>query len=119
MRSVGSILLQAHRASVAGSEVGEAGREQGLNTGVGLLHLARMRQQPLLHQYRQPAGIAALAARYSGRAASRSVYCVLCNICVRFHFRGALGHQDWWNLVSWSEPTWRHHLPCNYNMQVC
>ena len=106
-------MLQAHRASVAGSEVGEAGREQGLNTGVGLLHLARMRQQPQLHQYRQPAGIAALAARYSG-------VCIVYRVmCVRFHFRGALGHQDWWNLVSWAEPAWRHHLPCNYNMQVC
>eukprot|EP00090_Calanus_glacialis_P003365 TRINITY_DN12492_c0_g1_i1.p1 TRINITY_DN12492_c0_g1~~TRINITY_DN12492_c0_g1_i1.p1 ORF type:complete len:205 (-),score=57.65 TRINITY_DN12492_c0_g1_i1:84-650(-) len=91
-------LTQDWRTANPSSPIGTPGPQQGLNTGVGLLHLSRMRASQQLNDNLLP--------EMMDRLADRLV------------FVGALGHQDWWNLVSWASPEMISHLPCNYNVQV-
>eukprot|EP00090_Calanus_glacialis_P003366 TRINITY_DN12492_c0_g1_i2.p1 TRINITY_DN12492_c0_g1~~TRINITY_DN12492_c0_g1_i2.p1 ORF type:complete len:205 (-),score=57.08 TRINITY_DN12492_c0_g1_i2:84-650(-) len=91
-------LTQDWRTANPSSPIGTPGPQQGLNTGVGLLHLSRMRASQQLNDNLLPEMMDRLADR--------------------FLFVGALGHQDWWNLVSWASPEMISHLPCNYNVQV-
>merc|ERR1719499_3022675 len=91
-------LSQDYRSNHPETSVGLPGSQQGLNTGVGLLHLARMRESEELNKYLRSEEMDKLAEK--------------------FMFVGALGHQDWWNLVSWNQPELKHSLACNYNKQV-
>ena len=47
------IALHAHRTEQPDSELGEPGRLQGVNTGVVLLHLARMRESEMFNTFLQ------------------------------------------------------------------
>ena len=78
--------------------MGRPGSKQGINTGVGLLHLSRMRKSEKFNSMLNPEEMDKLAEK--------------------FRFVGALGHQDWWNLVSWDHPEGLSNLECNFNMQI-
>jgi len=91
-------LTQTWRKDNPDSKVGLVGDKQGKNTGVGLLHLSRMRNNEEFNKYLTPEELQRLTTKYS--------------------FTGALGHQDWWNLVSWEREEFIHNLPCNFNVQV-
>jgi len=91
-------LTQNWRKENSGSKIGLVGPKQGKNTGVGLFNLARMRRNEHFNSYFTPAKLQNLVTKYS--------------------FIGALGHQDWWNILSWENEEFIHHLPCNFNVQV-
>ena len=58
-----------------GTELGEPGKLQGVNTGVVLLHLERMRTSPAMAHYLHPGVMAAL--------------------CDKLQFKGFIGDQVW------------------------
>ena len=58
-----------------GTELGEPGKLQGVNTGVVLLHLERMRGSPAMAHYLDPGVMAAL--------------------CDKLQFKGFIGDQVW------------------------
>ena len=58
-----------------GTELGEPGKLQGVNTGVVLLHLERMRSSPAMAHYLHPGVMAAL--------------------CDKLQFKGFIGDQVW------------------------
>jgi len=91
-------MVYEYRAENPGTEVGSPGNLQGVNTGVVLLHLAKMRESLRFNKY--------LEKQEMDR------------VCQKFHFKGFIGDQDWWNLVVWDSPHLVHFLPCIYNYQT-
>ena len=67
------LMLKFIRSNHPETSVGLPGSQQGLNTGVGLLHLARMRESEELNKYLRSEEMDKLAEK--------------------FMFMGALGHQ--------------------------
>jgi len=80
------------------TQLGLPGELQGVNTGVVLLHLKRMRQSEKFNRYLEPE--------------------VIDQLCEKFSFTGFIGDQDWWNLVVWDSPDLLHPLPCSFNFQT-
>ena len=78
--------------------LGLPGELQGVNTGVVLLHLERMRKSEKFNSYLEPE--------------------VVDKLCDKFSFKGFIGDQDWWNLVVWDSPQLMHPLPCSFNFQT-
>ena len=52
------------RKAHPGTELGEPGELQGVNSGVALLHLARMRTSPALAHYLHPGTMDQLCAKF-------------------------------------------------------
>ncbi|RWS06962.1 Xyloside xylosyltransferase 1-like protein [Dinothrombium tinctorium] len=71
----------------------------GLNSGVLLLHLQRMRDSSVYNSMLNPLSIASLANQY--------------------YFHGHLGDQDFYTLLSFNEPTLFYNLNCTWNRQLC
>ena len=80
------------------TQLGLPGELQGVNTGVVLLHLKRMRENKKFNNYLEPE--------------------VVEELCDKFSFKGFIGDQDWWNLVVWDSPQLMHPLPCSFNFQT-
>ena len=80
------------------TRLGLPGELQGVNTGVVLLHLERMRRSEKFNRYLEPEAIDEL--------------------CEEFSFKGFIGDQDWWNLVVWDSPEMLFPLHCSFNFQT-
>ena len=97
------------------SPIGTPGPQQGLNTGVGLLHLSRMRASQQLNDNLLPEMMDRLAGRLVFVGALGHQVALLSGVTTH---QPSICVQDWWNLVSWASPEIISHLPCNYNVQV-
>ncbi|XP_071945653.1 xyloside xylosyltransferase 1-like [Antedon mediterranea] len=71
----------------------------GFNSGVLLLDLDRMRRNTLYHKYLDGTNLKLLTEKY--------------------HFKGHLGDQDFFSLLSLEHPDLFHVLPCSWNRQLC
>ena len=80
------------------SELGMPGRFQGLNTGVVLFHLEKMRRSKEYNQHITPEKVTALFQHYRTKM--------------------TVGDQDWFTLLSFTEPQLFTILPCQYNAQT-
>ena len=87
-----------YRVKNPDSPLGEPGPLQGVNTGVVMLDLKKMRLSKELAAFLQPDRIDAA--------------------CEKLDFRSYFGDQDWWNMVVWSSPHLRYDLDCGFNYQV-
>ncbi len=81
----------------AGSPLPEG--QPGLNAGVTLFDLDRMRRSEAYNAALEPAAIDALATKY--------------------HFKGHLGDQDFYTLLSFEHEELFYKLDCAYNRQLC
>jgi len=90
--------LAQFREENPGTEHGEIGRLQGLNTGVALFHLEKMRE--------------------SGEFAEYLQHDTMDRVCDKFHFKSFIGDQDWWNIVVWDQPDLLYFLDCGFNFQL-
>merc|ERR1711976_1109535 len=79
--------------------LGEPGRFQGLNVGVLLLRLDRMRSNPIFNYYLSSEGMTQLVNRYGFTNSS-------------------LGAQDWFTLLSFDVPDIIYPLDCKFNRQL-
>jgi len=79
------------------TKIGKPGRFQGLNTGVLLLRLDRMRDSELYEASRQVERVREMRKKYQ--------------------MSGAVGDQDWLTLVSFEYPELIHILGCEYNKE--
>ena len=59
-----SLTLWSFRKANPGTELGEPGPLQGVNSGVALLHLDRMRTSPALAHYLHPGTMDQLCAKF-------------------------------------------------------
>ena len=109
-------VLYQYRRENPGTEHGDVGRLQGLNTGVALFHLQRMRESQEFAEYLHHDNIK--------------------KVCDKFHFKGFIGDQveirifpsevkmyksslqDWWNIVAWDRPELLYFLDCGFNFQL-
>jgi len=89
--------LTDYRRKHPGTKIGEPGRLQGLNTGVVLYRLDRMRQSPLYSSYLHPEALDDLMRRYN--------------------LEMSLAEQDWFTALSFAQPSFIGHLPCKWNTQ--
>ena len=81
------------------SELGlPGGARQGLNTGVVIFGLQRMRDSPAYQHFLQPGPAAELISRY--------------------RYNLSLGDQDWFTNLAWTRPELFAILPCQYNAQT-
>ncbi|XP_069691543.1 xyloside xylosyltransferase 1 [Periplaneta americana] len=71
----------------------------GLNSGVILFRLDRMRKSTLYNKLLSTQAVNALASKYS--------------------FKGHLGDQDFYTLLAMEHPSLVHLLPCAWNRQLC
>merc|ERR550517_1928647 len=78
--------------------IGRPGRLQGLNTGVVLYHLDRMRQSWLYNSYLHPEAVDHLMDRY--------------------HLKMSVGDQDWFTALSFAQRRLFIQLPCIFNTQT-
>jgi len=90
-------LMYEYRTQHPDTQIGEPGPLQGVNTGVVLLHLERMRRSAQLATYTEDGAMTRLCHKYS--------------------FKGFIGDQDWWNIVVWDRPDLAHFLDCGFNYQ--
>ena len=79
--------------------IGRPGKQQGLNVGVLLLELKRIRESYTYEYFLSDDGISYLTDKYG-----------LVN--------STLGEQDWLNLVTFEDPGLVHVLPCWFNYQL-
>lgn len=84
--------------AIAGGHRGGKGNP-GFNSGVILLHLDRMRNSSLYNSYLHATAVDALAQQYQ--------------------FKGHLGDQDFFTLLSFKHPELFYILPCVWNRQLC
>lgn len=89
--------LTDYRGKHPGTKIGEPGRFQGLNTGVVLYRLERMRRSVLYSSYLHPEALADLMDRYK--------------------LEMSLAEQDWFTALSFAQPSLIGHLPCRWNTQ--
>ncbi|XP_039278572.1 LOW QUALITY PROTEIN: xyloside xylosyltransferase 1 [Nilaparvata lugens] len=87
-----------HKTSLLGSPL-SAGGFPGLNSGVILFPLDRIRASPLYQTLLTLPAIQNLTSKYS--------------------FKGHLGDQDWYTLVAMEHPHLIHQLDCAWNRQLC
>jgi len=71
----------------------------GLNSGVILLYLERIRQSSEYDRLFSPEWIS--------------------NVVQKYLFKGHLGDQDWYTLVSYERPELIYRLSCGWNRQLC
>ncbi|XP_073813298.1 xyloside xylosyltransferase [Musca autumnalis] len=71
----------------------------GLNSGVVLLHLERIRKSPLYHRQLQDSQVRKLTTKYM--------------------FKGHLGDQDFFTLLGYEFPNLIYRLDCVWNRQLC
>ncbi|XP_061396821.1 xyloside xylosyltransferase 1 [Musca vetustissima] len=71
----------------------------GLNSGVVLLHLQRIRKSPLYHHQLQDVQVRKLTTKYM--------------------FKGHLGDQDFFTLLGYEFPNLIYRLDCIWNRQLC
>lgn len=90
--------LEEYRAEWPSTRIGRPGRLQGLNTGVVLYHLERMRESWLYNSYLHPEAVDHLMERY--------------------HLKMSVGDQDWFTALSFAQPRLFSHLPCRFNTQT-
>jgi len=89
--------FKEHRKSHPDSPVGQPGRFQGLNTGVLLLDLERMRNSSEYNFFTTQAGVKELAEKWK--------------------LGGTVGDQDWLTLLSFEKPELINILPCEFNRE--
>ena len=133
-------MIKCIRSNHPETSIGLPGSQQGLNTGVGLLHLSRMRESEELNKYLRSEEMDKLAEKFMfvgalGHQVSMNLWILLINFVPKDikHMKKCRLHQirniwvcncikclikDWWNLVSWDRPELKHNLACNYNKQV-
>eukprot|EP00090_Calanus_glacialis_P016733 TRINITY_DN26183_c0_g1_i1.p1 TRINITY_DN26183_c0_g1~~TRINITY_DN26183_c0_g1_i1.p1 ORF type:complete len:433 (-),score=76.24 TRINITY_DN26183_c0_g1_i1:15-1313(-) len=80
------------------SELGMPGRYQGLNTGVVLFHLQKMRESKVYNDNLTPGKVDALFKYYK--------------------MKMTVGDQDWFTLLSFEHPDLFTILPCQFNTQT-
>jgi len=90
--------LELYRSQHPGTHIGEPGRYQGLNTGVVLYNLARMRASEQWQNYLDKENVAKLKFEYG--------------------FHVTVGDQDWFTNVSFNSSELVYILPCEFNTQV-
>ena len=95
-------VLSAYRRRTGNLTVGGAppGGFPGLNSGVVLLDLARMRRSKLYNAVLTPEEMTRRVERYDG-------------------FKGHLGDQDLYTLLALDDPQLFYVLPCGWNRQLC
>lgn len=91
-------LLHSYRKENPETKLGDPGNLQGINTGVVLLNLQKMRSDKTFQEYLNSENIDKL--------------------CDKYHFKGFIGDQDWWNIVVWDNPQFVHFLDCGFNFQI-
>jgi len=90
--------LELYRKQNPGTHIGQPGRYQGLNTGVVLYNLARMRESKEWQNYLDKKNVAKLMFNYG--------------------FHVTVGDQDWFTNVSFNSSELVYILPCEFNTQV-
>lgn len=90
----------AYRALKPDTKVGLAGKFQGLNTGVVLMDLVKMRNS---HLYSEETELERMVALYESFLPSSD---------------WGLGDQEWLTLLGWKHPNLIRQLPCQFNRQV-
>ena len=81
-----------------GSPLGLPGPQQGLNTGVVLFNLKRMRESRLYPEYLHPDRVDELIRKYG--------------------YNMTVGDQDWFTNLAWDHPEKFYILPCHFNAQT-
>lgn len=71
---------------------------QGLNSGIVLFHLERMRR----------------SSAYNSLLEESTLH----NLCEKYEFVGSLGDQDFFTLMSMEHPDWVYPLDCSWNVQL-
>jgi len=89
--------FKEHRKSHPESLVGRPGRFQGLNTGVLLLDLEKMRKSSEYNHFTTQSGVKELAEKWK--------------------LGGTVGDQDWLTLLSFEKPELINILPCEFNRE--
>nr|CAD7573940.1 unnamed protein product [Timema californicum] len=95
-------VLYVYRSKHKGTKFGEPiskGGFPGVNSGVMLLRLDRMRESVTYNQLLKSAMVEKLASKYQ--------------------FKGHLGDQDFYTLLGMEHPELIHVLPCTWNRQLC
>jgi len=90
--------LALYRTQNPDTHIGQPGRFQGLNTGVVLYNLARMRESKEWQDYLD----------------KESVF----NLMYKYGFHTTVGDQDWFTNVSFNSSELIYILPCKFNTQV-
>ena len=94
------LVLKRYRQLNPETEIGEPGKFQGLNTGVVLYSLQRMRENEKYNKY------------------VNNIDGVLDRLTEKYLYRSHLGDQCFFSLLSFEHPEWFHILPCSYNFQL-
>nr|CAD7454123.1 unnamed protein product [Timema tahoe] len=95
-------VLYVYRSKHKGTKFGEPiskGGFPGVNSGVMLLRLDRMRESVTYNQLLKSTVVEKLASKYQ--------------------FKGHLGDQDFYTLLGMEHPELIHVLPCTWNRQLC
>ena len=96
-------VLRFYRASNPGTLIGSPGRFQGLNTGVALYNLARMRSKTTFNEY---------------TADDDDLAAAVDELAAKFSFKSHLGDQCFFTLLSLEYPEWFKMMDCAYNFQL-
>ncbi|XP_022085553.1 uncharacterized protein LOC110976527 [Acanthaster planci] len=101
MQPVYRHLLSLYRSQNQGTKVGGPPPDglTGFNSGVVLLDLERMRR----------------SAAYRSFVNAEKIH----ELTEKYHFKGHLGDQDFFTLISLEKPDLFHILPCSWNRQLC
>ena len=95
-----TLALKRYRQQNPYTSIGEPGKFQGLNTGVVLYNLQRMRENEKYNDYVD------------------NVNGTLDELTKKFLFCSHLGDQCFFTLLSFEHPDWFNVLPCSYNFQL-
>jgi len=93
-----STYLANYNRGHPGSKLGQPGPLQGINTGVVLFWLERMRWSLLFNDELN--------------------FGAMKNLSTEFGMTFTLGDQDWWAMLSWKKPELFYNLPCRFNKQM-
>lgn len=94
-------MLWSYRQKNPGTKVGEPPPDgkTGFNSGVKLVNLEEMRNSQIYNELLQKENSSKLAKKYE--------------------FKGHLGDQDFYSLISFDHPGLFYTLPCQWNRQLC
>ena len=94
-------VLWSYRQKNPGTKVGgpPPDGKAGFNSGVKLVNLEEMRESQIYNEL------------LHGKNASR--------LATKYEFKGHLGDQDFYSLVSFDYPDLFYTLPCQWNRQLC
>jgi len=93
-----STYLADYNKEHPGSKLGKPGRLQGINTGVVLFWLEKMRWSLLFNDELN--------------------FEAMKNLSMGFKMTFLTGDQDWWAMLSWKKPELFYILPCRFNKQM-